>query len=232
MKKITYTNFANLASKVLDLYNNSANPEKNISIVALYEESRDLIKELIKLGFHIRLIDKLEPSEFGGYSDEFVIDISNIDEDMEIWCEPMKRENNYITIEGDYILVLDNCSSNVLTKCRGTIFETSIADDEDMGNYGSSNEDVLLTNNPDSKFFVRVGLDTLELDKGLTRIKEDLDKILDKYKLLTPSYDNNERGFEVHISDDDTYKSLEFRVMGDNLLSPKEVDAILKRFGF
>lgn len=107
-----------------DIYN-------DVAIVAKYEETRQIIKELVSFGYDLRSI-QLEDNCYGGYDAEYVISICNIDGEDEIWCEPMLREDGYISDESTVIYVLDNCSSKVIPYCNGTVvYEVSIGDECD-----------------------------------------------------------------------------------------------------
>lgn len=103
----------------------------DISIVAKYEEARQIIKELLCIGYNIRSINELEDPAFNGYDSEFLISLANTDDNYEIWCEPMKRKGGYIPDESTIIYVLDNCSSKVIPYCKGHfVYEVSIGKTE------------------------------------------------------------------------------------------------------
>lgn len=108
------------------------NDEYNdVAFVAKYEEARQIIKELVSFGYDLRSI-QLEDNCYGGYDAEYIISICNIDGEDEIWCEPMLREDGYISDESTVIYVLDNCSSKVIPYCNGTVvYEISIGEECD-----------------------------------------------------------------------------------------------------
>lgn len=106
-----------------DIYN-------DVAIVAKYEEIRQIIKELVSFGYDLRSI-QLEDNCYGEYDAEYIVSICNIDGDDEIWCEPMLREDGYISDESTVIYILDNCSSKVIPYCNGTVmYEVGIGDEE------------------------------------------------------------------------------------------------------
>lgn len=125
-----YESFVDMATDDFDAINED---DKDIAIVAKYEDARQIIKELMLADWNIRFITGLECSEFGGYDDEFVIHLTAIDEDYEVWCEPMKQESgNCIFVEATHIFILDNCSSKVIPYCEGLLMsEVEIGDDEE-----------------------------------------------------------------------------------------------------
>lgn len=102
----------------------------DVAIVAKYEETRQIIRELVSFGYDLRSIH-LEDNCYGGYDAEYIISICNIDGEDEIWCEPMLREDGYILDESTVIYVLDNCSSKVIPYCNGkVVYEVSVGEDE------------------------------------------------------------------------------------------------------
>lgn len=106
-----------------DIYN-------DVTIVAKYEETRQIIRELVSFGYDLRNIH-LEDNCYGGYDAEYVISICNIDGEDEIWCEPMLREDGYLLDESTVIYILDNCSSKVIPYCKGKVmFEVTVGEDE------------------------------------------------------------------------------------------------------
>lgn len=132
MKTISFNNFKDFAHKIKDKYHFLADDDKAIAVIAKYEEARQIIKELLCIGCHIHSIISLEDPEFTGYVDEYIITMTNIDEEYEIWCEPMKRENDYITDDSPITYILANCSSKVIPYCEGkNVYEVSISDNSD-----------------------------------------------------------------------------------------------------
>lgn len=106
-----------------DIYN-------DVAIVAKYEEARQIIRELVSFGYDLRSIH-LEDNCYGGYDAEYIVSICNIDGKDEIWCEPMLREDDYISDESTVIYILDNCSSKVIPYCNGTVvYEVSMSEEE------------------------------------------------------------------------------------------------------
>lgn len=131
MKILDFTSIADFVRKVADKFT-VLNKYEDITIVAKYEETRNIIRELICLGFNIRSIVSLEPSESKGCDREYIVSIVNIDEYKEIWCEPMVKDNGYITNDSPITYILDNCSSKVIPYCKGkNVYEVSISDNSD-----------------------------------------------------------------------------------------------------
>lgn len=122
MKNLYFDAFEDLACSVADTYDSL----EDVAIVAKYDEARQIIKELLYIGYDIHSVNIID-EEYGEYDAEYIISIYN----DEVWCEPMLRENGYITDDSPIMYILDNCSSKVIPYCKGAIiFEVSVGDDE------------------------------------------------------------------------------------------------------
>ena len=129
MKNLYFDDFEDLACDIADTYDSLDGEDfEDIAIIAKYEEARQIIKELICIGYDISNIE-LHEVDWDNYDAEYIISLY----DNSIWCEPMLRENGYIEEESPVIYVLDNCSSKVIPYCKGkTVYEVTVGiDDED-----------------------------------------------------------------------------------------------------
>ena len=127
MKNLYFDDFEDFACTVADTYDAlDYDEEEDIAIIAKYEEARQIIKELLCLGYDINSLE-IHDELWENYDAEYVISLY----DNSIWCEPMLRENGYIEEYAPVIYVLDNCSSKVIPYCKGKIvFEVTVDDDE------------------------------------------------------------------------------------------------------
>ena len=133
MERLEFNNYEEFACEVADTFDSIRQNDDfdDIAIIAHYNEAKQIIREILCLGYDINSIELKDPEL--GYDDvPYVISVCGIDSDHEVWCEPMIRDNGkYIDDESSIIYVLDNCSSEVLkhldSKC---IFEVGIGDDE------------------------------------------------------------------------------------------------------
>lgn len=133
MEKLYYEDYWDFINEVIDKLDFLRQLDKynDIAIVAKYEEARQIIKELICADFNIRSIEIHEP-EWEGYTSEYIISVTNIDEDYEIYCEPMLREKDYLHDDSTLIYIMSNCSSKVTKYCNGSIlYEVAIDDDDE-----------------------------------------------------------------------------------------------------
>lgn len=132
MQKLHFDDCEDLACNIVTILGEVRKEDEynNVAIVAKYEETRQIIRELVSFGYDLRSIH-LEDNCYGGYDAEYIISICNIDGEDEIWVEPMLREDGYILDESTVIYVLDNCSSKVIPYCNGTVvYEVGISDEE------------------------------------------------------------------------------------------------------
>ena len=127
MKNLYFDDFEDFSCTVADTYDALDYDEEDVAIIAKYEEARQIIKELLCLGYDINSLE-IHDELWENYDAEYVISLY----DNSIWCEPMLRENGYIEEEAPVIYVLDNCSSKVIPYCKGkAVYEVTVGIDED-----------------------------------------------------------------------------------------------------
>ena len=126
MKNLYFDDFEDFSCVIADTYDALDYDEEDVAIIAKYEEARQIIKELLCLGYDIHSINVID-EEYGEYDAEYIISLY----DDEVWCEPMLRENGYLTDDSPVMYILDNCSSKVIPYCKGkTVYEVSVGDDD------------------------------------------------------------------------------------------------------
>lgn len=123
MKNLYFEDFEDLACAVADTYDAlDYDDEEDVAIISKYEEARQIIKELLCLGYDIHSVE-IHDDLWENYDAEYVISLY----ENEVWCEPMLRENGYIEEDAPVIYVLDNCSSKVIPYCKGkTVYEVTV----------------------------------------------------------------------------------------------------------
>ena len=128
MKNLYFDDFEDFACTVADTYDSlKCEDYEDVAIIAKYEEARQIIKELLCIGYDIHSINVID-NEYGEYDAEYIISLY----DDEVWCEPMLRENGYLTDDSPVMYVLDNCSSKVIPYCKGKIvYEVTVGDEDD-----------------------------------------------------------------------------------------------------
>ena len=126
MENLYFDDFEDLACAVADTYDAlDYDDEEDVAIIAKYDEARQIIKELLCLGYDIHSVE-IHDDLWENYDAEYVISLY----EDEVWCEPMLRENGYIEEDAPVIYVLDNCSSKVIPYCKGkTVYEVTVGDE-------------------------------------------------------------------------------------------------------
>ena len=128
MQNVYFEDYEDLVCDIADKYDslNSNEEYKDVAIIAKYEEARQIIKELMCIGYDLHSI-VMHDVEYDGYEFEYIISLY----DDEIWVEPMMRESGYITDDSPIMYVLDNCSSKVIPYCKGKMaFEVTVGDED------------------------------------------------------------------------------------------------------
>ena len=180
MKNIYFDDFEDLACDIADAYDSlKCEDFEDVAIIAKYEEARQIIKELICIGYDISNIE-LHEVDWDNYDAEYIISLY----DNSIWCEPMLRENGYIEEYSPVIYVLDNCSSKVIPYCKGkVVYEVSVGDDEDgcdCSECACKKDEKPITTSKESYFINGKSVDKSEFDKKYEEFEEMyLDNIRD-----------------------------------------------------
>ena len=172
MKNLYFEDFEDLACDVADTYDSlKCEDFEDVAIIAKYEEARQIIKELICIGYDIHSLE-IHDELWENYDAEFIISLY----DNKLWCEPMLREKGYIDEESPVIYVLDNCSSKVIPYCKGkTVYEVTVGDDEcscdDCSECACKKDEKPTTASSKSVYKVN----------GKEVSKEEYEKVLDKF---------------------------------------------------
>ena len=127
IKTLHFEDYEDFACTVSDAYDRvkSDNEYNTVDIVAKYEDAKEIIRELVGIGYGIAFIDGFGNPEWDDYDDAFVISLL----DDEIWCEPVKRKDGYIFVEADVVYIFDNCNSKIIPKIEADeVYEVEIGD--------------------------------------------------------------------------------------------------------
>lgn len=140
VKKLVFSDYEDFAVHVIESFFDLDDEYGEISIIAKYEEAKNIIQKLITFGeFSIESM-VIHREEYENYFDEYVISLTK----DEIWCEPFKRDNGYLDNESIVTYVMGNCSSKVLSACDSEImYEVSVGKEE------KDNDGCLCGRNPD-----------------------------------------------------------------------------------
>ena len=132
MERLEFNDYEEFACEVADTFDDICKNDDfdDIAIIAHYDEAKQIIREILCLGYDLNSIELKNPEL--GYDDvPYIISVCGIDSGHEVWCEPMVRDNGkYIDDESSIIYVLDNCPSEILKHLDSEcIFEVGIGDD-------------------------------------------------------------------------------------------------------
>ena len=127
IKTLHFEDYEDFACAVSDVYDRVKSDDEynSVDVVAKYEDTKEIIRELIGIGYGIAFINELADPEYDGYDDAFIISLL----DDEIWCEPVKRKNGYIFVEADVVYIFDDCNSKIVPKIESDeVYEVEIGD--------------------------------------------------------------------------------------------------------
>ena len=165
MERLEFNDYEEFACEVADTYDYIRKNDDfdDIAIIAKYDEARQIIKELLCLGYDIHSLE-IHDELWESYDSEYIISLY----DNSVWCEPMLRENGYIEDDSPVIYVLDNCSSKVIPYCKGkNVYEVTVGIDEDecdCDEYDDCEECLTINGKPATKE---------EFDKYVSQFKHD-----------------------------------------------------------
>lgn len=134
IKTLHFEDYKDFACAVSDVYDRVKSDDEynSVDVVAKYEDAKEIIRELVGIGYGIAFINELANPEWDGYDDAFVVSLL----DDEIWCEPVKRKDGYIFVEADVVYIFDDCNSKIVSKIESDeVYEVGIGDfDNDCEN--------------------------------------------------------------------------------------------------
>ena len=186
MKNLYFDDFEDLACDIADTYDTlDYDDEEDVVIIAKYEEARQIIKELLCLGYDLHSVE-IHDDLWENYDAEYVISLY----ENEVWCEPMLRENGYIEEDAPVIYILDNCSSKVIPYCKGkTVYEVTVGDDvcdcDECECACKKDEKPTTTTSKESYFINGKSVDKSEFDKEYEKFEE---KYMDNIRDMLLSY--------------------------------------------
>ena len=132
MERLEFNDYEDFACEIVDIFDDICKNDdfNDIAIIAHYDEAKQIIREILCLGYDLNTIELKNPEL--GYDDvPYVISVCGIDSEHEDWCESMIRDDGkYIEDESSVIYVLDNCSSEVVKYLDSErIFEVGIGEE-------------------------------------------------------------------------------------------------------
>lgn len=137
MERFEFENYEEFACEIADKFDLLEDKFGDVSIIAKYEEAKEIIRELLCFGYDVASID-IHNELLENYYDEYIISISFDEELPSVWCEKFKRETGYINDNPSVAYVMDNCSSTIFKHIDSEeIYEVCVGEDdvdEDLDN--------------------------------------------------------------------------------------------------
>ncbi len=137
MERLEFENYEKFACKIAETFNSLEDEFGDVSIIVKYEEAKEIIRELLCLGYDIASIN-IHDEFWENYYDEYIVSVSNVNDSPSIWCEKFKRETGYINDNPSVAYVMDNCSSAIFKHIDSEeIYEVCVGEndlDEDSDN--------------------------------------------------------------------------------------------------
>lgn len=131
MEELYFENYDELVCDICDEYDAMCEElcslEADVMIVAKYENARNIIAGLVRLGHDIKYIE-LTDEMWDGYDREFYITLT----DEGIFCEKGYDEDNecYLNDEPKVLYIMDDCNSKIL-QCISTNCAYSVTLEEE-----------------------------------------------------------------------------------------------------
>lgn len=177
MERLKFEDYEEFACEIADKFDNIENEFGDVSIIAKYIEAKEIIKELLCIGYNVASVE-LHREEFENYYDEYIIGLNHDG----AWCEKFKRDSGYFTDESNVIYIMDNCSSAVIPYCKSkNLYEVSVKDIDNSENDDEESE-----------------VEHTYTVNGKTVDKKTFDKYVSKFK-ETENNDNEDSGYSVTV---------------------------------
>jgi len=154
---------------------------KSVDVICKYEDARKIICELVTTGYDIAFINELANPEWDNYTDAFVIGVFR----NEIWCEPVKRDSGYVSVEADVVYIFSDCNSKIIPNIESDeVYEVRLGCDDcdgDCENCDCHDIDTTSTANTTASYKVNgKSVDKETYEKAIEDIEEKyLDGIRD-----------------------------------------------------
>lgn len=133
IKTLHFNDYEEFVCAIADKYDKIKNNDdlSSVDIIAKYYDAKEIIRELVSIGYEIAFMNEFAAPEWDYYDDAFVIGVY----DDGIWVEPVKREKGYISIEADTVYIFDDCNSKILSNVEANEkYEVAFDEDCDYDN--------------------------------------------------------------------------------------------------
>lgn len=126
MERLQFEDYEEFVCDIADKFDLVKDEFGDVSIIAKYEEAKEIIREILCLGYDVASIN-IHREEFEEYYDEYRIALNQDG----VWCEKFKRKNGYFDDDASITYVMDNCSSAVFKYIDSEeIYEVCVGEDD------------------------------------------------------------------------------------------------------
>lgn len=125
MERLEYESYEEFACEIAGALDSLEGELGDISIIAKYFEAKEIIRELLCLGYGVAGLE-IHREDFDEYYDEYRIALNQDG----VWCEKFKYEKGYLNDDAPITYIMDNCSSAVLKHIDSEeIYEVCVGED-------------------------------------------------------------------------------------------------------
>lgn len=104
----------------------NTNEDKYVSVVAKYEEAKQIIRELIYYDYEIAQIEVNDPN-WDNYDAEYEISVIN----EKIFCSKMKSNDKYLASYASVVFFMENVNSKCIKSFTESVFEYEVQINDD-----------------------------------------------------------------------------------------------------
>ena len=123
-----YDDIESFVCDVADQYDKRKDDLDDISIIAKYDEAKEIIKELLCIDYDLFSVE-IKDVEYNGYDDEYIISLF----DKSVYCEPFKRDTGYIHEDSTITYISNECNSKCLDYVGSNkIYAFEIGDEQEI----------------------------------------------------------------------------------------------------
>lgn len=127
MKDLYFGDIESLVCDIADKYDSLTDEYADVSVIAKYDKAKEIIKELLCMGYEIASID-IHREEFEEYWDEYIISL-NFDG---VWCEKYKRDKGYFEEDSAVTYISNECSSAIIPHVKSKmVYAFEICDEDE-----------------------------------------------------------------------------------------------------
>ena len=130
IKTLYFDDYEDFACTLADKYYEIINDDNNnsVDIIAKYDDAKEIICELIRIGYGIASITELADPDWDNYNDAYIISLY----DNQIWCESAKKDDRYLFVEANTVYLFDDCNSKIIPKIESDeVYEVEIGNKYD-----------------------------------------------------------------------------------------------------